>query len=164
MEGVLDVAIVKGKVAEVAPDINFSHAQECFDVKDFYVVPGIIDLHVHTYSWLGGRFSHKMMAEAGVTTDLDMAGPIESVLDIARDYRVGLNLACVQYVRPDHTVNGTDPDRGELEELLLGLPSKRRTFSLKFQGVCFICNPIARGWHLYEGCGRVRGFKYRPLL
>jgi hypothetical protein len=127
-------------------------------------VPGIIDLHVHTSSWLGGRFSHKMMAQAGVTTALDMAGPIESVLDIARDYAVGLNLACVQYVRPGHTVKTTDSDRGELEELLLGLPSKRRTFSLKFQGVCSICNAVARGWHLYEGRGRVRGLKYRSLL
>jgi len=117
-KGVLDVAIANGKVAEVAQDINFSLAREWFDVKGFHVVPGIIDLHVHTSSWPGGRCSHKMMAEAGVTTALDMAGPIESVLDIARDYGVGLNLACLQYVRAGHTVKGTDPDRGELEELL----------------------------------------------
>lgn len=119
-KGFLDVAIINGKVAEVGPDIDFSHAQQWFDVKDLYVVPGIIDLHVHTSSWLGGRFSHRMMAKAGVTTALDMAGPIESVLDIAGDYGVGLNLACLQYVRPGHTVKGTDPDRGELEDLLRG--------------------------------------------
>ncbi len=117
-KGVLDVAIANGKVAEIAPDIDFSLAQEWFDVGDFCVVPGIIDLHVHTSSWLGGRFSHKMMARAGVTTALDTAGPIEDVLDISRDYGVGLNLACLQHVRPGHTVKGADPDRGELEALL----------------------------------------------
>jgi N-acyl-D-aspartate/D-glutamate deacylase len=34
-KGVLDVAIANGKVAEVAPGINFSHAQEWFAVRDF---------------------------------------------------------------------------------------------------------------------------------
>jgi len=117
-KGALDVAIANGKVAEVAPGINLSIAQEWFDVKDCYVVPGIIDLHIHASSWWGGRFSHKMMAQAGVTTALDLAGPIESVLDIARDYGVGLSLACVQCVRPGYTVKGADPDRDELEDLL----------------------------------------------
>ena len=58
-----------------------------------------------------------MMAQAGVTTALDMSGPIDSVLDIARDYGVGLNLACINYVRPGHTVTDTNPREGELETL-----------------------------------------------
>ena len=40
------------------------------------------------------------------------------------------------------------------------LPSHGRTLPLKFQGVCFICNAIAKSWSFYEGCGRIRGSKY----
>ena len=116
--GVMDVAVVNGKIAEIFQDMSPALSPECVDVKNCYVIPGLIDLHVHVSSWLGGRCGHKMMARAGVTTALDMSGPIENVLDIAADYGVGLNLACVQYVRPGHTVNSTDPDRRELEDLL----------------------------------------------
>ena len=45
-----------------------------------------------------------MLAQAGVTSALDMSGPVDSVLDIAKDYGVGINLACIEYVRPEHTV------------------------------------------------------------
>ena len=47
-----------------------------------------------------------------------MSGPVDSVLDIARDYGAGLNLACLQYVRPGYTVKTTHPGRTEIEKLL----------------------------------------------
>ena len=117
-KGPLDVAVAKGKIAEIAPEISPALAKECFYVKDRYVVPGIIDLHVHVSSWLGGRFGHRMMALAGVTTGLDMSGPVGSVLDIAGKYGVGLNLACLQYVRNGRTVKSNNPNKAELEALL----------------------------------------------
>jgi hypothetical protein len=39
-------------------------------------------------------------------------------IDVAAAHGAGLNLACIQYVRPGHTVAGTDPGAGELEDLL----------------------------------------------
>jgi len=116
--GMLDVAIAENRIADIADNIDPVHARECFDLKDRLVIPGIIDLHVHASPWLGGKFAHKMLARAGVTTALDMSGPIEGVLEMAGDYGTGLNLACIQYVRPGHTVAGPDPDRAELEALL----------------------------------------------
>jgi cytosine/adenosine deaminase-related metal-dependent hydrolase len=116
--GVMDIAVAGDQIAEVAEEIDPTLARDCFDVTGKLIFPGIIDLHVHASAWLGGKFGHKMMALAGVTTALDMSGPINSVLDIAKDYGVGLNLACLQYLRPGHTVKNTDPDRTELEQLL----------------------------------------------
>ncbi|MGD8740479.1 MAG: amidohydrolase family protein, partial [Desulfobacterales bacterium] len=58
------------------------------------------------------------MALAGVTTALDMSGPVDSVVDLAKNYGAGLNLACLQYVRPGYTVKTTNPDRSEIEKLL----------------------------------------------
>jgi cytosine/adenosine deaminase-related metal-dependent hydrolase len=117
-EGIMDLAVVGGQIVEVAPDLDPAQAKELFDMTGLCVVPGIVDLHVHASIWLGGRFAHKMLAQAGVTTALDMSGPVDSVLDIARDYGVGLNIACINYVRPGHTVADDDPGESELQNLL----------------------------------------------
>ncbi len=117
-KGDFDVGIADGKIKDVSYDLDPALALDCFDLNGLYVLPGIIDLHVHASAWIGGRFAHKMMAQAGVTTALDMSGPIESVLDIARDFGVGLNLACVQYLRPGYTVTDTNPSKAELKDLL----------------------------------------------
>jgi len=117
-DGIMDVGIVEGKIVEIAPSICPTLSQDVVDVTGKMVVPGIIDLHVHASSWLGGRFAHKMLAQAGVTTALDMSGPMDSVIDIANNYGVGLNIACIQYVRPEHTVKTNDPDETELQDLV----------------------------------------------
>ena len=114
----MDVAVADGKIAEITTEMNPELAREWVDLSGFYLIPGIIDLHVHASSWLGGRYGHKMMALAGVTTALDMSGPVDSVVDMAKNYGVGLNLACLQYVRPGYTVKTTNPDRSEIEKLL----------------------------------------------
>ena len=113
-----DVAVTGGQIAEIAPGLDPTRAREIFDLRGYHLLPGIIDLHVHASAWLGGRAAHKMMAEVGVTTALDMSGPIDSVLDIARDHGVGLNIACIEAVRPGQTVQGADPGHAELLALL----------------------------------------------
>jgi cytosine/adenosine deaminase-related metal-dependent hydrolase len=115
---ICDVGLQNGRIAELGPDLDPGQALESFDLSGHHVIPGIIDLHVHVSSWLGGRFGHKMMARAGVTTALDMSGPVDSVLEMAASHGAGLNLACLQYVRPEATVKTTDPSRDELEKLL----------------------------------------------
>jgi cytosine/adenosine deaminase-related metal-dependent hydrolase len=117
VEGRRDIGIAGGRVAAVEPSLFGSAARE-EDLSGLTVVPGIVDLHVHLSAWLGGRAGHRMLALAGVTTALDMAGPIESVTEIAREHGAGLNVACVNYVRPGHTVASTDPGEGELRDLL----------------------------------------------
>ena len=116
--GRFDLAMAGGRIAAVAEGLDPAHAGETIDLDGATVVPGIIDLHVHVSAWLGGRFGHRMMARAGVTTALDVSGPIEGVVDVARHHGAGLNLGCVHYVRPGHTVAGTDPGTDELSALL----------------------------------------------
>lgn len=113
-----DVGVAGHKIVELGPELDLGVALQSHDLSGKHVIPGIIDLHVHVSSWLGGRFGHKMMAEAGVTTALDMSGPVDSVLKMAASHGAGLNLACLQYVRPGATVKTTDPGRAELETLL----------------------------------------------
>ncbi len=117
-EEVMDVAIEAGKIVEIAAGLNPTQAREVFDVAGQYVVPGIIDLHTHFSNWVGGRYGHKMLALAGVTTALDMAGPVEGVWDLAREYGAGLNIASIEYVRPEYTVPDDDPSEVQLQALL----------------------------------------------
>ena len=117
-EELLDVGIRNGEIVEIAANLNPTLAREVFDVSGQHVVPGVIDIHTHFSNWIGGRYGHKMMAQAGVTTALDMAGPVEGVWDLARDYGTGLNIASIEYVRPEHTVAAADPGNAELQSLL----------------------------------------------
>jgi hypothetical protein len=118
LEGVMDVGIKAGSIAEISPELNPDYAQESIDLKGLYILPGIIDMHAHISSWAGGKAGHKMMALAGVTTAVDMSGPIESVLDMAGDYGVGLNIACNEHIRPGKNVAGENPSPREIETLL----------------------------------------------
>lgn len=119
LDGVADIAVAGGRIVEIAANLDPTRAEEVFDVGGCHVVPGIIDLHMHASEWLGGRFGHKMMARVGVTTALDMSGPVGSVMDILRDHGTGLNIACIEAVRPGLTVRDGNPDRAELEALMV---------------------------------------------
>lgn len=116
-EGYFDVAVQNGLVTAVESSISGSAAQE-IDASGKLILPGLVDSHVHASAWLGGSYAHAMLIKAGVTSALDMSGPGTSVLELARDYGVGLNLATIEYVRPGHTVSTADPSAAELQDLL----------------------------------------------
>jgi dihydroorotase len=53
--GVMDVAIAGGKIARVASGIPASEAKRVVSVAGLYVVPGLVDIHVHVYAGTGMR-------------------------------------------------------------------------------------------------------------
>ncbi len=46
----MDVAIKDGKIALVEREINISRAQQVLVVSDYFVTPGLIDMHVHVFN------------------------------------------------------------------------------------------------------------------
>ncbi len=46
----MDIGIADGKIARVAADIPAENAENLIDVTGLYVVPGLIDMHVHVFS------------------------------------------------------------------------------------------------------------------
>lgn len=117
VEGYFDVAVQDGKVVLVEPDIS-AGTRQVINAEGKLVLPGLVDSHVHASSWLGGSYAHAMLLKAGVTSALDMSGPGESVLVLAREHGVGLNLGTIEYVRPGHTVSSDDPSAEELKDLV----------------------------------------------
>ena len=80
LEGVYDVAIEGGKIAEVGKDLPAGSAKVVEDYTGKILQPGIIDSHVHLGEIWGSPYGFKMLAMCGVTTALDMAGPMDNVL------------------------------------------------------------------------------------
>ena len=80
ISAVRDVAVLNGKIAEVAPSIPASRAHKVVDVSGLYVTPGLIDIHVHVYAGTGARGAYSgdnsvypdgFTFRAGVTTVAD---------------------------------------------------------------------------------------------
>lgn len=118
LEGCYDIAVANGKIEKIAEHIDGTTADEIFEAEGNFVIPGIIDLHTHMSGDFGGRYAHRMAAEVGVTTTLDMAGPIESSVEMAARYGTGINVACIHMVRGDVTIKGEDPGQGAIREFL----------------------------------------------
>ena len=57
IDAVLDVGISAGKIALVATDISSAEASRSIDVAGLYVVPGLVDIHIHAHVFLAqGHF------------------------------------------------------------------------------------------------------------
>ncbi len=70
------VGIREGKIADIAESLGAEEATQVLHFPGTMLMTGLIDTHVHCSPWLGGSLGFGMMARAGVTTALDLAGPV----------------------------------------------------------------------------------------
>lgn len=114
VSGPMDVAIEAGRIAEVAPSIPPSNARQVINVGGLAVLPGLVDAHVHVSKLLGGTHGFRMLALAGVTTALDCAGPLDSVLTGMSRAGSGINVAVLNAAAPGRSVASAHPDTSEI--------------------------------------------------
>lgn len=107
-----DVAVDEGKVVEVAKEIE-GGAHQVVDAKGKLVVPGIIDMHTHMRTVLGHPHAQRMLALAGVTTTLDMAGPLDNILGTIDVAGAGINIAILEAAQEGVTLKTNRPDSAE---------------------------------------------------
>jgi dihydroorotase len=77
IDGVMDVAVAGGKIAQVGPSIIPSSAKQVIDARGKLVLPGMIDTHAHIYRYVTGRFgldADMVGVQSGVTTLIDQGG------------------------------------------------------------------------------------------
>ncbi len=109
LRGTRDVAIADGKILAVAEKLEDVEARHTIDAAGLYVVPGLIDLHVHVYRGHSpfGLEPDPLCAAGGVTTLLDagtagsfnFGGFRRDVIDQAQTQILGLvNLSCIGLV------------------------------------------------------------------
>ena len=116
--GICDLAIKDGKVVAVAPELDKTLAQAALDVSGLHVLPGIFDTHVHLSPRHSGEYGYRMLAQSGVTTTLEISGPIDGTLDLAAQSGVGINMALLDQIRPGVTVPNDHPSEREVEEFI----------------------------------------------
>lgn len=121
IDEVMDVAVENGRIAEVAPSITNASKSE-LNAKGKIVMPGIIDMHTHMRTLFGHPHAQRMIALAGVTTTLDMAGPLEDILDSIPGSGAGVNIAILQAAQEGVTISTSRPSESEqksfIEEVL----------------------------------------------
>lgn len=70
----LDVAVVGDHIAAVEANIPASQARKVVDVSNLYVVPGLVDLHMHVFGYSGTIPADENALPAGTTTIVDAGG------------------------------------------------------------------------------------------
>jgi len=93
--GSADVAVRKGKIVRVSAEIDPALSERVIDCQHKWVMPGQIDTHAHvagrTRNW-DPAIGHAMLARAGTTTVIDMAGTGPSLIDGIKRRGAGLNV------------------------------------------------------------------------
>lgn len=75
IDGIRDVAVTGTTIAAVAPDIPSAQAKKTVDMSGLFVVPGLIDLHGHTFGPDVSLFPDDTALVTGTTTLVDCGGP-----------------------------------------------------------------------------------------
>ncbi len=119
IHGQRDIGIDGGKVVEVAEEINTNKGIKVLDAKGKTIVPGIIDMHVHTgFTGKGGQAAMSMLARAGTVTAMDCGGPLHEFYDFSINNGTGMNMICLQMIRPGWNISGIAPTKTEISELI----------------------------------------------
>ncbi|KOS64195.1 amidohydrolase family protein [Lysinibacillus agricola] len=117
VNGNFDVGIKEGKIVMVEKEIE--KGDKVIDVQGKVIIPGVIDMHTHVTRYLGGAVGYKMIAETGVTTTIDFAGPVQDVLDDLNTWGSGLNVGSIEAIIPGRgKINSQNPSSFEIEGFL----------------------------------------------
>ncbi len=77
-DGVGDIAVAGGVIAEIAGDLPRDVALDTIDVRGRLVLPGLVDTHAHVFEHVSGRFglnADMVGVQSGTTTVIDQGGP-----------------------------------------------------------------------------------------
>jgi dihydroorotase len=122
LEARRDVAIQDGKIAAIAQEIPESQARHYIRVKEKIITPGLIDMHVHVFPYVGpfGIEPDPYCLGRGVTTVLDagttgafsFAGLRKFVIE-----RSSTRIRALLHVVSIGLIAGNTPNMGELLDL-----------------------------------------------
>jgi cytosine/adenosine deaminase-related metal-dependent hydrolase len=101
VDAIRDLAIDGDRIV----DDGAAGAAERIDAAGLWVIPGLVDLHVHAADGPNARYAHAVLARAGVTTGLELGGPVPAALRTGAEHGAGLTMGTLELLGP---VDGTD--------------------------------------------------------
>lgn len=153
---VADVAVSEGKIAEIADDVSTFRAASTIDATGKLVVPGVIDPHTHTVRPGSRGVAYRMLLRCGVTTTMDMRGPIDVFLEEMRTAGSGINAGCMNalFAEKDMPTDGASGEqiRACIEERL-----RKGAFGIKIMGGHYPFSPDVTG-RIIETCAERRSY------
>jgi len=117
VDRICDLGIENGKVACIEDEI-VQDAKKTIDACGKLVIPGIIDMHTHLRTVEGHPHAQRMVAMTGVCTALDMAGPLDNILDTLDVAGCGINIAILEAARNGATITSDRPSVAEQDALV----------------------------------------------
>ena len=113
VDRVTDVAVENGKIAGVGD--NLGTARDTRDLSGLVLTPGVIDPHLHLGPEFGSHYGQRMTALSGVTTCLDMAGPVREIIRDSHEYGCGINVAMLEGFSPMAQFGTEAPSREQID-------------------------------------------------
>jgi len=122
LEGEYDVAVRAGKIASVAPGMPEAQAGHVIRAQGKIVTPGLIDLHVHLFPYVGpyGIEPDPYCVRRGVTSVIDAGTSGAFTFPAFRRFiieRAATRIRALLHVVSIGMVAGSTPNMGELEDL-----------------------------------------------
>jgi hypothetical protein len=121
-DAVLDVAVKNGAITEVGEHLDTSTAGDIIDLSGQWLIPGMIDTHVHVGGELDGVTNPgtgmRAVVEAGATTVVDLGGSMDRIVDGIRKHGAGANVAGLGMLKPGVTLPDDDPSPSVVRSVL----------------------------------------------
>ncbi|HLS53487.1 MAG TPA: amidohydrolase family protein [Tissierellaceae bacterium] len=113
-----DIGVKSGKIIDVSDELDPSLASETIDATGKWVMPGLIDTHVHVVREDCTDEGFRMLLRAGVTTAVDFRGPIELLLNNFKQSQFRPNIALLNGVYPGNGFKELDVSYKEIENFV----------------------------------------------
>lgn len=159
LEAVADVAIAGGKVERVETQIDRGLAAKVIDATGRWVIPGLIDTHVHiagAWRTWDPAVGHRMLAAAGTTTAIDFGGTPEHLFDGTKRLGAGLNVGGLMVMVPGRTIERDDPPPAEVRHIV-GDAVARGALGIKMIGGYYPFSPEVTA-NIIAECNRQRAY------
>ncbi len=113
-DAVLDVTVAGGSIHEVGADLDAPPSAEVVDLTGKWLIPGMIDTHVHVGGDLDGvtdpGIGLRSVVQAGATTVIDLGGRMERLVAGIKQHGAGANVGGLGMLKPGVTLPDDDPD------------------------------------------------------
>ncbi|NQW21466.1 MAG: amidohydrolase family protein [Chloroflexi bacterium] len=121
-DDIADIAISNGKIERIGPNINPASSSDSIDASGQWVMPGMIDTHVHVANAADlGRIRGlglQMVAGAGATTVIDLGGSMDALTAGITARGSGVNVGSLGYLKPGETVPEGRLSPGKIAEIV----------------------------------------------
>ena len=108
-----DVGVSHGRIEAVEESIDATRADDVVDLSGRWLIPGMIDTHVHVAGEMDGVSDPgpglRSVVEAGATTVVDLGGRMEHMVNGVRRYGAGANVAGLGMLKPGVTLPDDNP-------------------------------------------------------